>query len=130
MRRSVYIATGIWILFSLLELPPLAGTTAEGAGGLVQVSAALGAALYTIAAIRYLVIYRGKLVLLPASIVGCFVLLAEAMFGSTLVTERTWHASWWEWHGLIVIAYLIVLFAGAPTMVRGAISAALSGNNP
>jgi len=111
MRRCVYVATGLWILLSLLELPPLAGTTAEGTGGPVQILAALGAAIYTIAAIRYLVIYRGKLVLLPASIVACFVLLAEAMFGSALVTERTWHASWWEWHGLIVIAYLIVLFA-------------------
>jgi class 3 adenylate cyclase len=56
-------------------------------------------------------IFRRKLILLPASIIACFVLLAEAMFGSALVTERTWHASWWEWHGLIVIAYLIVLFA-------------------
>jgi class 3 adenylate cyclase len=111
MRRCVYVATGLWILLSLLELPPLAGTTVEGVGGPIQLLAALGAALYTIAAIRYLVIYRGKLVLLPASIIGCFVLLAEAMFGSALVTERTWHASWWEWHGLIVIAYLIVLFA-------------------
>ena len=111
MRTCVYIATGLWIFFSLLELPPLAGTAAEGVGGPVQVLAALGAALYTIAAIRYLMIYRRKLVLLPASIIACFVLLAEAMFGSALVTERTWHASWWEWHGLIVIAYLIVLFA-------------------
>jgi class 3 adenylate cyclase len=111
MRRCVYLATGIWILFALLELPPLAGTTAEGTGGPVQILAALGAAIYTVAAIRYLAIYRGKLLLLPASIIGCFVLLAEAMFGSALVTERVWHASWWEWHGLIVIAYLIVLFA-------------------
>ena len=21
--------------------------------------------------------------------------------------ERSWHASWWEWHGLIVSAYLV-----------------------
>ena len=24
--------------------------------------------------------------------------------------ERKWHASWWEWHGLIVTAYLIIGF--------------------
>jgi class 3 adenylate cyclase len=31
--------------------------------------------------------------------------------GSALVGERTWHASWWEWHALIVTAYLVVLYA-------------------
>jgi class 3 adenylate cyclase len=25
-----------------------------------------------------------------------------------LTGERAWHASWWEWHGLIVSAYLII----------------------
>jgi len=33
------------------------------------------------------------------------------MLGSALIGERTWHASWWEWHGLIVTAYVIVLIA-------------------
>src|SRR5262249_22007528 len=30
---------------------------------------------------------------------------------SALVGERTWHASWWEWHALIVTAYVVVLYA-------------------
>jgi class 3 adenylate cyclase len=30
------------------------------------------------------------------------------MIGVALTGERKWHASWWEWHGLIVAAYLIV----------------------
>jgi class 3 adenylate cyclase len=111
MRRWVYGAMAIWITCSLLELPPLAGRTAESAGGLIQTLAALGAAVYTVAAIRYVVVFRRRLSLLPASVVGCFVLLAEALFGSALVGERTWHASWWEWHGLIVTAYVIVLYA-------------------
>src|SRR5262249_42709173 len=33
------------------------------------------------------------------------------MLGSAAVGERTWHASWWEWHGLIVTAYVIILYA-------------------
>jgi class 3 adenylate cyclase len=49
--------------------------------------------------------------LLPASVVACFVLVGEALFGSALVGERTWHASWWEWHALIITAYLVVFFA-------------------
>jgi class 3 adenylate cyclase len=30
------------------------------------------------------------------------------MIGVAVTGERKWHASWWEWHGLIVAAYLIV----------------------
>ena len=28
-----------------------------------------------------------------------------------LTGERAWHASWWEWHGLIVTAYAVVSYA-------------------
>ena len=43
--------------------------------------------------------------------IACFLLLAEAMIGVAITGERKWHASWWEWHGLIVLAYLIIGFA-------------------
>jgi len=33
------------------------------------------------------------------------------MIGVALTGERAWHASWWEWHGLIVSAYVIIGFA-------------------
>jgi adenylate cyclase len=36
------------------------------------------------------------------------VLLSEALVGVALTGERKWHASWWEWHGLIVSAYLVI----------------------
>jgi class 3 adenylate cyclase len=70
-----------------------------------------GAVVYAGSAIRYLVAFRGRMALLPASVVACFVLVSEALVGSALVGERTWHASWWEWHALIVTAYLIIFFA-------------------
>jgi hypothetical protein len=47
----------------------------------------------------------------PASVIACFVLLSEAMIGVATTGERSWHASWWEWHALIVLAYLIIGFA-------------------
>ena len=47
----------------------------------------------------------------PRASIACFVLLAEAMIGVAVTGERAWHASWWEWHGLIVVAYLVVGFA-------------------
>jgi class 3 adenylate cyclase len=49
--------------------------------------------------------------LLQASVVALLILLGEALCGSALVGERTWHASWWEWHTLIFTAYVIVVFA-------------------
>jgi class 3 adenylate cyclase len=33
------------------------------------------------------------------------------MIGVAVTGERKWHASWWEWHGLIVTAFLIIGFA-------------------
>ena len=97
---------------SLLQLPPLAGKSVEGAGTFAQVLAGLGAAIYSVSALRYAVIYRRRITLLPFSVITCFTLLAESMFGSALVGERTWHASWWEWHLLIVTAYGVVLLCG------------------
>ena len=38
-------------------------------------------------------------------------LLSEALIGVALTGERKWHASWWEWHGLILSAFLIIGFA-------------------
>jgi len=44
-------------------------------------------------------------------VIACFVLLSEAMVGVATTGERSWHASWWEWHGLVVLAYVIIGFA-------------------
>jgi adenylate cyclase len=73
--------------------------------------AALGALAYAVAAARYWYVYRGRIALLQASVIACFALLAQAMIGVALTGERAWHASWWEWHGLIVTAYALVSYA-------------------
>jgi adenylate cyclase len=111
LRAAVVIAMAIWAVWTLAQLPPLAGNGAEGSGVFLQTLAGLGALVYALSALRYAVVYRQRLTLLPASVIACFTLLAEAMLGNALVGERTWHASWWEWHGLIITAYAIVLFA-------------------
>ena len=111
LRAVVFVTMAAWVTWTLLELPPLDGTSAEGAGMLLQTLAALGAVAYGASAARYLVVYRRRMTLLPSSVVTCFILLAEALFGSALVGERTWHASWWEWHGLVVTAYVVILYA-------------------
>ncbi len=111
LRRSVITAMALWSLWAIAELPPLAGSTAEGADTPLKILAAIGALVYGVSALRYLSAFRGNLTLLPASVIACFVLVGEALIGSALVGERTWHASWWEWHALIITAYVIILFA-------------------
>lgn len=108
----VFGAVVVWAAWILTDLPPLSRPVSEGgAHDLLTVLAVLGAILYGICAARYLLVYRGRLTLLPASVIACCILLAEAMVGVAVTGERSWHASWWEWHGLIVAAYLVVLFA-------------------
>jgi adenylate cyclase len=112
LRRGVLVAMAIWFTWTVAELPPLSRPSSEGgADSLLATMAALGTVIYGASAIRYLYVFRGHLDLLPASIVACFVLLSEAMIGVAVTGERDWHASWWEWHGLIVTGYLVVGYA-------------------
>jgi adenylate cyclase len=89
--------------------PTDAGSNSEAAtGDLLTTIAIVGTVVHAVSAARYWSIFRQTRSLLPAAVVACFVLPAEAMIGVALTGERKWHASWWEWHVLIVTAYLII----------------------
>jgi adenylate cyclase len=108
----VLLSMGAWFAWAALRLPPLQGSGTEAAtDGLVLAVAVVGTAMYAVSAVRYWSLYRDRWNLLPAAVIACFVLLAEAMVGVAVTGERKWHASWWEWHGLIVSAYLAIGFA-------------------
>ena len=112
LQRAVLVAMAVWLVWTVTDLPPLRKPGSEGGShSVVAALAGLGAVAYAIAAARYLYVYRGRIDLLPASVIACFVLLAEAMIGVALTGERAWHASWWEWHALIVTAYAVVSYA-------------------
>jgi adenylate cyclase len=109
LRGGVLAVMGLWFVWTVAELPPLNAPHSEGGtSNLLTWMAIAGALLYAAAAVRYWIIFRERLSLLPASVIACFVLLSEAMVGVALTGERSWHASWWEWHGLVVLAYLII----------------------
>jgi class 3 adenylate cyclase len=109
LRISVLAAMGVWFAWTVADLPPLTGTDSEAATNrAVTIIAVLGTIMYAVSAARYGSVFRHGRSLLPASVVACFVLLSEAMIGVAVTGEREWHASWWEWHGLIVTAYLVV----------------------
>jgi adenylate cyclase len=112
LRVGVLAAMALWFLWTVLELPPLSGRSAEAATDrLILVLAILGTVMYAVSAARYWSIFRYRRNLLTAAIIACFLLLSEALVGVAVTGERKWHASWWEWHGLIVSAYLIIGFA-------------------
>jgi class 3 adenylate cyclase len=67
----------------------------------------VGFALYAVAVVRYLRLPRhpasAALVIAMAS---AFVLLAEAELAVAI--GRNWHATWWEWHLLMLVAFIVV----------------------
>jgi class 3 adenylate cyclase len=112
LRAMVLIAMAGWFAWTVADLPPLRGPNSEAArGSLLAVMAILGTIVYAVSAARYWQIFRQSRKLLPAAVIACFLLLSEAMIGVAVTGERKWHASWWEWHGLIVSAYLVIGFA-------------------
>ena len=113
LLRNLLVAVMIaWGAVSLLELPPLDGTTSPERGSLAMIAvAAPGIVLYGFAVVRYLYLARSAAAAtLPLAMAGAFVLLAEAEVA--VAVSRNWHASWWEWHLLMLAAFgLIALSA-------------------
>jgi adenylate cyclase len=112
LKVAVVISMALWAVWTLAKFPPLNRPTNEGAtGSLLSMLAAIGVVIYGTAAARFWFVFRNRMSLLPASLIACFVLLTEAMVGVAVTGERAWHASWWLWHILIVLAYVLVGFA-------------------
>jgi adenylate cyclase len=108
-RGAVVLAMGAWFAWTVADLPPLREPSSEAArGSFLTVLAVVGTIVYAASALRYWNIFRHDRKLLPAAVVACFLLLSEAMIGVAVTGERKWHASWWEWHGLIVSAFVII----------------------
>ncbi len=109
LRTAVLVAMGGWLALTLADVPHLRGETDEAAnGGMLTGIAVAGMIAYAISAARYWQLYRHRWNLLPAAVIACFLLLSEALVGVAVTGERKWHASWWEWHGLILTAYVVI----------------------
>ena len=107
IRALLFAAMAGWAAISLLEIPPLdSPLPEEEARGWLLAFAIPGVALYAFAAYRYLVLLRRRPAALLVAVVSAYVLLAEAMLA--IAAARNWHASWWEWHGLMLLAFALV----------------------
>ena len=99
-----------WAVVSLAELPPLDGPLgAERLDGWQIALAALGICLYALAAFGFLRLYRRRPERFVFAFALAFVLLAEAMV--VIAWARNWQLSWWEWHVLMLGAFVVIAAA-------------------
>jgi adenylate cyclase len=117
----------VWAIFSIAQLPPLDGPPPprEGAG-VLDVLSVIAVGLYAFAAVRLLQFfrYRGSPILLAMA--AAIVLLAEALIA--ILASRNWHLSWWEWHLLLLAAFLTIAFAARNEyQQRGSLGGAFGG---
>ena len=104
LRAGVLAALVLWAVVSLASLPPLEDTTpTERASGLLLGMALAALAFYAYAAGRYFVMYLRSRAGVLLSVSAAFVLLGEAMVA--VAVARSWHATWWEWHLLMLVAF-------------------------
>jgi adenylate cyclase len=107
LELGVAAAVVIWGAWSLAEIAPLDSMLpGETATSELWVIAVPGAALFAIAAARYLQLARDRSSLLALSVAAAWILLAEAML--VIALARSWHATWWEWHLLMLVAFAAV----------------------
>ncbi len=104
LRASVIGLLAVWAALSLASLPPLDDPVpTERASGLLVGLAGVGIAAYAYAAGRYFLMHRRSRAVVLFSVAVAFTLLAEAMVA--VAFARNWHATWWEWHLLMLAAF-------------------------
>jgi len=117
----------VWAIFSIAQLPPLDGPPPAREGtGVLDILSIGAVVLYAFAAWRLFQFWRfrgGEILLAMAAAV---ILLAEALIA--ILVSRNWHASWWEWHLLLLAAFLtIALAARNEYQRRGSLGGAFGG---
>jgi adenylate cyclase len=107
LRGGLLAVMAAWAGLSLAHLPPLDNASApEVATGPLAAIAIGSVGLYAFAAWRYLALYRERQAGMLLMVTSAFVLLAEAMIA--VAFARNWHATWWEWHLLMLTAFALV----------------------
>jgi adenylate cyclase len=107
LRALLLALMAVWAVLSLTQTAPFDGKTApERASGALIAPAVLGIGLYGFAVVRYLGLYRARHAPMLLGMAAAFALLGEAMVA--VAFGRNWHATWWEWHVLMLIAFALV----------------------
>jgi adenylate cyclase len=110
LRGALVAIMLAWAGLSLAEVGALddAAPPESGSAALTVVAIA-GVALYGLASARYGALYARLRAPILLAVVTAFLLLAEAMVA--VAFSRNWHASWWEWHALMLTAFALIAVA-------------------
>ena len=96
-----------WAVVSLASAPPLDHPlAAEQLDGWQIALAVAGVALYAAAAIGYFLLYHRRGDQFALAVAFAFGLLAQAMI--VIAWARNWQISWWEWHVLMLAAFVLI----------------------
>ena len=115
-----------WASASLAGASFLRGPAPSEAPTPLRVIAPVAIGLYVFAAVRYMTVYLRRRSPLPLAVATAFVLLAEAVLA--IIVARSWHATWWEWHVLMAIAFVVILLTARAEYGRqGSITGAFGG---
>lgn len=126
VRWALLAVLVAWAVASLTGASFLRRPAPSEAPAVIRLIAPVAIGLYAFAAARYLTVYFRRRRLLPLAVASAFVLLAEAVL--TIIVARSWHATWWQWHVLMAIAFLVILLAARSEYKReGSITAAFGG---
>lgn len=116
LRVGLLLLMAVWLVLSLAELPPLEGPQVpERASGAHAGLAIPAIVLYAVSAVRYFRLWSRRPSLMLLAMLAAFILLAEAMVA--VVYSHNWQLSWWEWHVLMLAAFILVA-AGARVQWR------------
>lgn len=105
LRIALLVLMVVWGCWSLLGLPPLDRPPTNDDP--VTLALAVPAiALSLLSAARYVQLWLRRPAVVLLAMPSAFVLLAEAM--GAIALADNWHLSWWEWHVLMLTAFVLV----------------------
>jgi adenylate cyclase len=126
-RIMLVVAIVAWAVASLTLFPvgdPAMPTFEIPAG--FRVFALAGVIAFVVATARYVGLYQARHSVLPIAVATAWILLAEALIAVTV--GRSWHASWWEWHVLMTVAFgELAIVVRVQYRREGSLTAALTG---
>jgi adenylate cyclase len=107
---GLLIGLAVWLVASLALFPDLEEVKIPDRLSFTLVAlATAGSVLYAFAVVRYVQLWRKRRSGLLLAFTVAFVLLAEAMIA--VAAGRSWQASWWEWHVLMLVAFVVIAWA-------------------
>ncbi|HXG40540.1 MAG TPA: adenylate/guanylate cyclase domain-containing protein, partial [Candidatus Limnocylindrales bacterium] len=114
-RRAWFVALVVaaiagWAVLSLVGGSPLQQPLSpDRARPILRVLAVVGIVLELGAAVAYYRLNRRRPSVVLLATITAFVLLAEALVG--VAESRSWRASWWEWHVLLLLAFGYIAYS-------------------